>query len=91
MDTSSRHLSHLLLILALALPGCESQTEEPAPNPTASPVRGGTLHVAQISPMSLDPGFVDDRYEERDQRCEAISKLVDEFPSFTQAKAATLA
>ena len=63
MDISSRHLSPLLLILALALPGCESQTDGPAPHPTATPVRGGTLHVAQISPMSLDPGFVDDSYE----------------------------
>ena len=27
------------------------------------PVSGGTLHIAQIGPLSLDPGLVDDSYE----------------------------
>lgn len=63
MDMRSRHLSLSALLLAGMLFGCAGQTEQPAPLTTEAPVRGGTLHIAQIAPNSLDPGFVDDSYE----------------------------
>lgn len=59
----TRHLSLSLTILACAWMGCAGPAPDPEPQPTATPIRGGTLHIAQIAPMSLDPGFVDDSYE----------------------------
>jgi peptide/nickel transport system substrate-binding protein/oligopeptide transport system substrate-binding protein len=59
----SRHLSLTLLIFAGLLGACASTGQEEIPQPTNSPVRGGTLHIAQIAPLSIDPAFVDDSYE----------------------------
>lgn len=59
----TRHLSLPFAALASVLIGCNAPSEEPAPQPADQPVRGGTLHIAQIAPASLDPGFVDDSYE----------------------------
>lgn len=59
----TRHLSLPLTVIASVLLGCASPEEDPSPAPVDQPVRGGTLHIAQIAPASLDPGFVDDSYE----------------------------
>ncbi len=59
----SRHLSLSFLIFACWLTACSNAGQEQSPQPTNSPVRGGTLHIAQIAPLSIDPAFVDDSYE----------------------------
>lgn len=59
-DMKTRHLSLLLSILWM---GCTGPDAGPPPQVAPTPVRGGTLHIAQIAPLSLDPGLVDDSYE----------------------------
>lgn len=59
----TRHLSLSILVLALALGACGGASEGPTQTTKVEPLRGGTLHIAQIAPLSLDPGMVDDSYE----------------------------
>jgi ABC-type transport system substrate-binding protein len=59
----SRHLNLTLLIFVGWLTACANTGQEELPQPANSPVRGGTLHIAQIAPLSIDPAFVDDSYE----------------------------
>ena len=63
MDMMTRHLSLSMVTLALVLAGCAGPAERPAQPAKPQPVRGGTLHIAQIAPLSLDPCLVDDSYE----------------------------
>ena len=59
----SRHILPTLLIFACGLTACAGTGQDQSAQPTISPVRGGTLHIAQIEPSSIDPAFVDDSYE----------------------------
>jgi peptide/nickel transport system substrate-binding protein/oligopeptide transport system substrate-binding protein len=63
MDMNTRRLSLSMLTVVLALSACAGPAERPAQPAKPEPVRGGTLHIAQIAPLSLDPGLVDDSYE----------------------------
>ncbi|RKZ12098.1 hypothetical protein DRQ32_04440 [bacterium] len=60
---TTRHSSLLILLLTLAWVGCAVPDDGPTPSKASAPVRGGTLHIAQTAPNSLDPGQVDDSYE----------------------------